>query len=883
MREPTPKTVYLKDYRPPEYLIDHVDLIFELEEESTRVVSRLAIRRNPKLESRPSALVLDGERLVLESIRLDGRDLDEAEYNVSEEALVLPSVPDRPFLVEITNRIDPKGNTALEGLYLSNGMFCTQCEAQGFRRITYFIDRPDVMATYTTTLIADRDRYPVLLSNGNPVSRGELGDGRHWMKWEDPFRKPCYLFALVAGRLACKEDRFVTGSGRTVTLRIFVEPHDLDKCDHAMRSLQNAMRWDEERYGREYDLDLYMIVAVSHFNMGAMENKGLNIFNTKFVLARPDTATDADYEHIEGVIGHEYFHNWTGNRITCRDWFQLSLKEGLTVFRDQEFTADRTSPAVKRINDVNLLRTRQFAEDGGPLAHPVRPESYIEINNFYTLTVYEKGAEVIRMIQTLVGSEGFRRGMDLYFARHDGQAVTCDDFVRCMEDANAIDLTQFRLWYSQAGTPELSVSSEYDPLGRRLRVMVRQWCPPTPGQPVKHPMHIPLAISLLSRDGRALPLRLAGETVSGPTTRVLQVRQSEQAFEFLDVPEPPVISALRGFSAPVRLHQERAAEELAFLFMHDSDPFNRWDAGQTLAMRVMLGLIERIQAGSGADFVDPSLIEAFHAILARPLEDLSYQALLLTLPSEEYVASQLGVVDPDAIHQARQIVRKTLARALHEDFHRQYWQHHSREEGQLGAVGSGRRRLKNLCLDYLNELETPGSYALCFEQFQQAKTMTDRIAALGCMVNSENPERARSLDAFYARWREEPLVVDKWFALQATCPRPGTLETVKKLLSHPDFDLRTPNRVRALIGAFAQSNPIHFHALDGSGYAFLGDQVIALDALNPQVAARMLGALTQWRRYDRHRQTLMCRQLQRIAGLDGISKDVYEIAVKSLA
>lgn len=883
MREPTPKTVYLKDYRPPEYLIDHVDLIFELEEESTRVVSRLAIRRNPKLESRPVALVLDGEGLVLESIRLDGRDLDEAEYNVSDEALVLPSVPDRPFLVEITNRIDPKGNTALEGLYLSNGMFCTQCEAQGFRRITYFIDRPDVMATYTTTLIADRDRYPVLLSNGNSVSRGEVGDVRHWVKWEDPFRKPCYLFALVAGRLACREDRFVTASGRTVTLQIFVEPHDLDKCDHAMRSLQNAMRWDEERYGREYDLDLYMIVAVSHFNMGAMENKGLNIFNTKFVLARTDTATDADYEHIEGVIGHEYFHNWTGNRITCRDWFQLSLKEGLTVFRDQEFTADRTSRAVKRIDDVNLLRTRQFAEDGGPLAHPVRPESYIEINNFYTLTVYEKGAEVIRMIQTLVGSEGFRRGMDLYFARHDGQAVTCDDFVRCMEDANAIDLAQFRLWYSQAGTPDLSLTSEYDPLGRCLRVTVRQSCPPTPAQPVKQPMHIPLAIGLLSRDGYDLPLRLAGEAVPGPATRVLEVRRSEQVFEFLDVPEPPVISALRGFSAPVRLHQERDAEELAFQFKHDSDSFNRWDAGQTLATRVMLGLIERIQAGTGADFVDPRLIDAFRAVLARPLEDLSYQALLLTLPSEEYVASQLSVIDPDAIHQARQIVRKTLARTLQEDFRRQYREHHSREEGQLGAVASGRRRLKNLYLDYLNELETPESYALCVEQFQQAKTMTDRIAALGCMVNSENPERAGSLDAFYARWQEESLVVDKWFALQATCRRPGTLETVKKLLSHPDFDLRTPNRVRALIGAFAQSNPIHFHALDGSGYAFLGDQVIALDALNPQVAARMLGALTQWRRYDRQRQTLMCRQLQRIAGREGISKDVYEIAVKSLA
>jgi aminopeptidase N len=883
MREASPKTIYLKDYQPPEYLVDAVDLFFELDPHSTRVTSRLKLRHDPAVEDRRSVLTLDGERLEVESVKLNGRMLREGEYCASETGLVIHAVPDRPFELEIVNRLSPEANTALEGLYLSNGMFCTQCEPHGFRRITYYIDRPDVMSLFTTTVVADKSRYPVLLSNGNPVARGELRNGRHWVKWEDPFKKPCYLFALVAGQLACREDRFVTASGREIALRIYVEPHDLDKCDHAMQSLKHAMRWDEEHFGREYDLDLYMIVAVSHFNMGAMENKGLNIFNTKFVLARPDTATDADYEHIEGVIGHEYFHNWTGNRITCRDWFQLSLKEGLTVFRDQEFSASRSSPAVKRIEDVNLLRTRQFAEDAGPLAHPVRPESYIEINNFYTLTVYEKGGEVVRMIQTLVGPEGFRKGMDLYFDRHDGQAVTCDDFVRCMEDANAIDLSQFRLWYSQAGTPELRLDPVYDAGTRTLRLSVRQSCPPTPGQPVKQPLHIPLALGLLARDGRELPLRLAGEADAGPTTRVLHVRAAEQVFEFLDVPERPVVSTLRGFSAPVGLKMERSAEELAFLFTHDTDAFNRWDAGQSLMVQVMLGLIERIRAGENPQSLDPNLIGTFRTLLAQPAADLSYQALLLGLPSEDYVASLMSVADPDAIHRARQTVRKTLATALAEDFLRLYREHHAAETGGLEPAERNRRRLKNACLGFIAELETPESYDLCVRQFREARTMTDQIAALGAIVNSAHPDKADCLESFYARWREEALVIDKWFGLQASCHLPGTLEKVKALTAHPDFDLRNPNRVRSLIGAFSQANPVNFHAADGSGYEFLGDQIVALDAINPQVAARMLGALTQWRRYDQGRQQAMRRQLQRIAGLDGVSKDVYEVVVKSLA
>lgn len=884
MRDSNPTTTYLRDYTPPEFLVDEIDLLFELKEDDTRVTARSRVRRNPGSASEDGPLHLFGEQLLLESVSLDEQPLGPDQYRLTSDGLAIPAVPGQPFTLEIVTRINPAANTALEGLYLSNGMFCTQCEAEGFRKITYFPDRPDVMARYTTTLVADRERYPVLLSNGNRIGSGDLADGRHWVKWADPFKKPSYLFALVGGQLACLEDHYRTRSGREVTLQIYVESQDLDKCEHAMRSLQHAMRWDEETYGREYDLDLYMIVAVSHFNMGAMENKGLNIFNTRYVLARPDTATDFDYEHIEGVIGHEYFHNWTGNRITCRDWFQLSLKEGLTVFRDQEFSASRHSRAVKRIDAVNLLRTRQFSEDSGPLAHPVRPESYIEINNFYTLTVYEKGAEVVRMLHTLLGPEGFRRGTDLYFERHDGQAVTCDDFVRCLEDANGVDFTQFRRWYSQAGTPVLELTSDYDAAAGSLRLLVRQSCPPTPGQPHKLPFHIPLALGLLRPDGSELPLQLADEAAA-PTgfTRVLEIKAAEQEFRFVNLPERPIVSPLRGFSAPVRLRYQRDRDELGFLLAHDPDFFNRWDAGQQLATAVLLEAADDLAKGEAPGPVEPALLDAFTHLLRQDFEDLSFLALLLTLPSEDYVSAALTIIDPDSVHGARQWLKREIAVQLRTDFERLYATHHRDEFGRFDAAAIGRRRLKNTCLEFIAEVDDADSHALALAQFRSARSMTDRMAALSAIVNSHNPARAECLEAFHRQWQHDDLVLGKWFSVQATCTLPGTLEQVRALVEHPQFDLRQPNHVRSLIGAFAQSNPVNFHAANGAGYKFLADYVIRLDALNPQIAARLLTSLTHWRRYDRNRQRLICHHLQRIADTPAISKDVYEVAMKSLS
>jgi len=648
-----------------------------------------------------------------------------------------------------------------------------------------------------------------------------------------------------------------------------------------MQSLKNAMRWDEQAYGREYDLDLYMIVAVGHFNMGAMENKGLNVFNTKFVLARPDTATDSDYEHIEGVIGHEYFHNWTGNRITCRDWFQLSLKEGFTVFRDQEFTGDRTSKAVKRIEDVNMLRTRQFAEDAGPLAHPIRPDAYIEINNFYTLTVYEKGAEVVRMIHTLLGAEGFRKGSDLYFERHDGQAVTCDDFVSAMEDANGIDLTQFRRWYAQAGTPALTVRRHHDPIAQTLTLTISQSCPPTPGQAVKEPLHIPVTVGLLNKDGSVAPCKLQGGNQTC-TEVILQLTQSEQAFIFEGLAEQPVVSILRGFSAPVKLTMERSLDELAFLLSHDSDTFNRWEAGQQLAGQIIAGLIADFQNGRDMR-VNPIMVNAFKQVLEQPWDDLSYFSLLLSLPSETYLAEQMQVVDVEAIHAAREFVTLTLAEQLQTQFQALYLDNHRDESGQFDSGAIGRRRIKNTCLGYLSKLENPDIQQWSQQQFSSAKNMTDQIAALTVIVNNPHPARQQCLADFYHQWRTEALVIDKWFTLQASSSMPDTFATVQALMNHPAFDLKNPNRVRSLIGAFSQANPLHFHAANGQGYQFLADQIIALNTINPQVASRMAGALTSWRRYDESRQALMKAQLERIMTTADISKDVYEVASKSLA
>jgi aminopeptidase N len=880
------QTIYLKNYTVPDYLIYSVALNFTLDEAHTEVMSRMVMVRNPASLSATSSLILNGENLTLLRVVLnDDTELTEADYSQTADSLIIHNVPQQhDFVLTIENTINPKANTALEGLYASNGMLCTQCEAEGFRKITYFLDRPDVMTRFTTTLIGDKDRYPVLLSNGNNIHHGDLDHNRHFVTWEDPFNKPCYLFALVAGQLECVADSFTTLSGREVALQIFVEAHDKDKCGHAIQSLKNAMYWDEQVYGREYDLDLYMIVAVSHFNMGAMENKGLNIFNTKFVLARPDTATDFDYEHIEGVIGHEYFHNWSGNRVTCRDWFQLSLKEGFTVFRDQEFTADRTSKGVKRIEDVNMLRTRQFAEDAGPLAHPIRPEAYIEINNFYTLTVYEKGAEVVRMIRTLVGVEGFRKGCDLYFDRHDGQAVTCEDFVKAMEAANGVDLTQFRRWYEQAGTPVLTVTQQYDAAAETLALTIKQHCPPTPNQTVKPPLHIPVTVGLLNPDGSVAACKLSESKPRFELHNevILQLTEAEQVFTFTDLKAQPVVSLLRGFSAPVKLVMERSLEELAFLLSYDSDEFNRWEAGQELAVNIILGLVDDLQNNRPLQ-VNPIIVTAFKQVLAQPWDDLSYFSLLISLPSETYLAEQMRVIDVQAIHQARELVLRTLAEQLHAEFKAIYVANHRDESGLFDAGAIGRRRIKNICLAYLSKLEQPDIQQWASAQFATAGNMTDQMAALSVIVNSSHPEKSACLASFYQQWHEEALVVDKWFALQASSSAPDTFSTVQVLMQHPAFDLKNPNRVRSVIGAFSQANPIHFHAANGEGYGFLADQIIALNTLNPQVASRMVGALTSWRRFDSARQALMKAQLERIIHTEAISKDVYEVASKSLA
>lgn len=873
------QTIYLKDYQVPEYLVDTIDLNFILDAEQTRVVSRLVVLTNPESKLKNAALELFGEDLNLVSIALDGITLTESQYSLSNDSLIIKKVPqDQPFSLSIENTINPRSNSAYEGLYMSNDMLCTQCEAQGFRKITYFPDRPDVMSRFTTTLVADKTLYPVLLSNGNKVATGELKNNRHWVTWEDPFKKPCYLFALVAGQLECIKDSFTTMSGREISCQIFVEAHDIDKCEHAMESLKKSMRWDEETYGREYDLDLYMIVAVGHFNMGAMENKGLNIFNTKFVLARPDTATDVDYEHIEAVIGHEYFHNWTGNRITCRDWFQLSLKEGFTVFRDQEFTADQTSHAVKRIDDVNMLRARQFAEDAGPLTHPIRPEAYIEINNFYTLTVYEKGAEVVRMIRTLVGHKGFRKGADLYFQRHDGQAVTCEHFIAAMEDANDKDLTQFRNWYSQAGTPSIVVAQNYNAEQQKLTLTLKQ---SIPTQKDTKTLHIPIKTALLNKQGESVAFKFAGKNALNNEV-TLDFIKDEQSFIFENVPSKPTLSLLRGFSAPVKLVMDRPLDELAFLLSNDNDSFNRWEAGQQLSAAVIFDLISAIQNNQPLE-VPSLLIESFKALLAQQWDDLSYLACLLTLPAENYLAEQMETVDTTAIHQACLFVKATLAKTLKEQFTALYQENHQDETGDLKANSVAKRKIKNICLGYLSQLEQGDSYYLANQQFAQAKTMTDQIAALSAIVNSNNPAKNNCLAHFYEQWQHEALVIDKWFTLQATSSQKSTLSTVQSLLNHAAFDLKNPNRVRALVGAFSQANPAHFHADNGLGYQFLADQVIALNSLNPQVASRMVAALTSWRRFDKSRQTLIKQQLERIINTENISKDVFEVANKSLA
>ncbi|AIB13645.1 aminopeptidase N (plasmid) [Azospirillum argentinense] len=881
MDKGTPKAIRLQDYRPPAHLIDTVDLFFDLGEEVTTVRAQLGLRRNPACDGAAALpLTLDGQRLELMSVALNGQPLGDADYTVTPDHLTVHSVPET-FTLETVVRIKPQENTALEGLYKSSGNFCTQCEAEGFRKITYFADRPDVMARYTTTITADKARYPVLLSNGNLMESGDLPDGRHRAVWEDPFPKPCYLFALVAGTLVHQEDRFRTASGRDVTLRIYVEPGNEDKVDHAMRSLIKSMRWDEEVFGLEYDLDIFNIVAVGDFNMGAMENKSLNVFNTKYILAKPETATDQDFLGIEAVVAHEYFHNWTGNRVTCRDWFQLSLKEGLTVFRDQEFSSDMNSRAVKRIADVQRLRTVQFPEDSGAMAHPVRPDSYVEINNFYTPTVYDKGSEVIRMYHTLLGPQGFRKGMDLYFQRHDGQAVTCDDFAAAMSDATGVDLTQFKRWYRQAGTPELDVTGAYDEAAKTYRLTVKQTVPPTPGQPVKEPMHIPLVMGLLGPDGADLPLRLTGEAEPAGTSRTLHITEAEQTFTFVDVPARPVPSLLRGFSAPVKLRADLTDGDLTFLMANDSDAFNRWEAGQTLATRLLLSLVADRQAGRELA-LPRSFIDAVGAVLKDADQDPAFAAQALVLPTESYLGTQMEVIDPDAIHAVREFARRRLAEALRPGWLDTHRRNAGNEPFSVDAAAIGRRALKNLCLAYLMALEDEEALGLCLGQYHGAQAMTDVMAALQFLSNSNAPERDEAIASFYERWKGEALVVDKWFGVQATSHRPDALERVTALLAHPAFEIRNPNKVYALIGGFAGGNPVRFHDTSGAGYRFLADQVLRLDPMNPQVAARMVGPFSRLRRYDATRRALMKAELERIVATPGLSPDVFEVASKSL-
>ncbi|OUR70922.1 aminopeptidase N [Methylophaga sp. 41_12_T18] len=876
----TPKETFLADYTHPDFLVEKVSLQFELDASETRVISTLAMRKNPA--GTGEHCVLDGDELSLESVKIDGRLLPGNEYQRSDKSLLISAVPDQ-FELEIITIIHPDQNTALEGLYHSGNLLCTQCEAQGFRRITYYPDRPDVMAVFTVSLVADKAQWPIMLSNGNMQDQGTFDDGRHWVRWHDPHPKPSYLFALVAGDLHCQQDEFITQSGREVTLEIFVDHENSHKCDHALNSLKQSMKWDEETYGREYDLDIFMIVAVNDFNMGAMENKGLNIFNSACVLASPETATDRDYYTIQSIVGHEYFHNWSGNRVTCRDWFQLSLKEGFTVLRDQTFSADMHSAAVQRIDDVNQLRSMQFAEDAGPMAHPVRPASFIEISNFYTVTIYEKGAEVVGMIKTIVGDEGFRKGTDLYFDRHDGQAVTTDDFVTAIEDANEIKLTQFKRWYSQAGTPEVVATGDYDAAQQTYTLTLQQSCPATPGQDSKQAFHIPVAMGLLDEQGQSLPLQLQGEAEAiAAATRVVSLTETEQTYIFINVKAEPIPSLLRGFSAPVKLKYQRRNAELAFLMANDVDSFNRWDAGQQLYISILLDLVRAKKNGEKLT-VPTILVEQIKAVLADTNNDPALVAKMLAIPTENYLAAQLEVADVDAIHSAREFMKNTLATELKAQFETLYQQFNQQIDYQFNAEDMAKRSLKNTCLAYLMATADLVQTQRCLAQMKQADNMTDAMAGLSLMADQQSADSEQVLNDFYEQWQHDRQVVDKWLTVQALSKQPDTLLRVKELMDHPSFSMTNPNNVRAVIGQFCRNNPINFHAKDGSGYQFLAEQILVLDKLNPQVASRQLGAFNSWRQYDAQRQDLMKQALTSISVEEGLSPDVYEVVTKYLA
>jgi aminopeptidase N len=825
-----------------------------------------------------SELELDGKDLELRSISIDGEPLDRSRYEFSGETMTINGVPDE-CLLETEVHIRPAENTALEGLYKAGDFLLTQCEAEGFRKITWFPDRPDVMTRYTVVVEANPQTYPVLLSNGNAVESGETANGRHWVKWVDPFPKPSYLFGLVAGDLANIEDHFVTRSGRDVTLKVYVEHENIDRCDHAMESLINSMKWDEDRFGLEYDLDIYNIVATNDFNMGAMENKSLNIFNSKYVLARPDTATDGDYQAIEGVIGHEYFHNWTGNRVTCQDWFQLTLKEGLTVFRDEEFSADMQSRAVKRIQDVRDLRERQFPEDSGPMAHPIRPDRYIEINNFYTATVYQKGATIIRMYHTLLGEEGFQAGMKLYFERHDGQAVSCDDFLAAMADANDRDLDHFGRWYSQSGTPEVTVNTRHDVQTGKYHVTLSQHTPPTHDQADKTPLVIPFAFGLLGPDGAELPLQLEGEQEAGATTRLLMLDQESIEFTFTNVLQPVVPSLLRDFSAPVKVHYLWSIEELSHVIAHDPDAFARWEAMQQLAQMCLLEQVQNRARGQEMR-LEPGLKDAFSGLLSDRIADPALLAETLMLPTEDYLAEQMDEVDVDGIHAARQHIRSALADALSDQFRLRYDELNDGASYSKSQESMARRSMKNVCLSYL--VKTPEGEALAKAQFDNSDNMTDTLAGLRGLVMEGASSAAAALTAFEQKWTGDALVMDKWFAIQAIRPAHDTVCQVEALMDHPEFSIRNPNKVRSLIGVFSMLNPTGFYAPDGSGIDFHANQVIALDAINPQMAARMASAFNRWKRYDSGRKELMKSALEKIAAVSGLSPDTSEIVNSAL-
>ena len=877
MRTDIAQPIRLEDYRQPDWLVDTVHLDFSLHPSGTRVKAKLALRPNPAAPAAP--LVLDGDEVSLTSLKIDGAEAAPDAYVATPERLTIAQPPAKPFTLEIETTVDPSANTQLSGLYRSSGTYCTQCEAEGFRRITYFPDRPDVMAVYTTRIEADKTEAPVLLANGNLILSGDLPGGRHFAVWHDPHPKPSYLFALVGGDLAHIEDRFRTMSGRDVTLRIYVEHGKEDRCGYAMDALKRSMRWDEQAFGREYDLDIFMIVAVSDFNMGAMENKGLNVFNDKYVLATPETATDADYSHIEAIIAHEYFHNWTGNRITCRDWFQLCLKEGLTVFRDQEFSSDMRSRPVKRIADVRGLRAAQFVEDAGPLAHPVRPQAYKEINNFYTSTVYEKGAELCRMVQTLIGKDKFRAGMDLYFARHDGEAATVEQFIACFAEASGRDMTQFMRWYAQAGTPEVTVTTTHDAAAKTFTVEAKQAVPPTPGQPDKQPMLIPLRLGLVGKDGRDLPLTLQGASITGD---VVELDAAVKTFVFTGITERPVLSINRGFSAPIKLVTDLTNDDLAFLAAHDADPFNRWQALQSIATRLLIDNVGEIRKGF-APKSDDRLMVALAALVEDASLEPAFVALALVPPGEGDIARELGRdIDPDAIHRARRALRADIGVRLGPALSTLYERLTLPGGYTPDATSAGRRTLRNVALDLIAADGNAAGIARAARQYETADNMTDRMAALSTLALHEGDARDKALADFYGRYAADALVIDKWFSLQAMSPLPGALEQVRALTRHAGFSLANPNRVRALIGAFAHSNLTQFNRADGAGYDFVAEQILALDPKNPQVSARMATAFRTWRNLEPGRRAKAESALRRIKAAPGLSRDLSDIVERAL-